>query len=59
MPNAIATFKEYLNDYASEKTKEDAGNFLDGEIDKLDSSIKKKVNKMVERVNSGERDVFF
>ena len=59
VPNAIATFKEYLNDYASEKTKEDAGNFLDGEIDKLDSSIKKKVNKMVERVNSGERDVFF
>jgi len=59
VPNAIATFKEYLNDFASEKTKKDAENFLEGEIDKLDSSIKKKVNKMVERVNSGERDVFF
>jgi len=59
VPNAISTFKEYIDDYAMEKTKERAVEFIAGELDKLEDSTKKKVKKMLNRVNSGERDVFF
>lgn len=59
VPNALATFKEYIDDFASEETKNNAVDFIKEEIEKLDETTKKKVNKMIDRVNSGERDVFF
>lgn len=59
VPNALATFKEYIDDFASQETKNNANDFIKKEIEKLDEATKKKVNKMIERVNSGERDVFF
>ena len=58
VPNALATFREYLNDFASAETKAEAEIFLKAEIDKLAAGIKKKAEKMVERVDNGERDVF-
>jgi 2-iminoacetate synthase len=57
-PNALATFKEYLNDFASPETKDIAGKFFFDEIEKTDGPTKKKVLKMVEKVDGGERDVF-
>jgi len=57
-PNALATFKEYLNDFASQKTKEVSGNFFRDEVEKAEGTIKKKVISMVEKVDAGERDVF-
>lgn len=59
VPNAMATFKEYLNDFASEETKGVALGFLEKEIESLDGTIKKKTEKMVARVDAGERDVFY
>lgn len=58
-PNALSTFKEYINDYASEETKKVAVNFIKNEIEKLDGPTKTKAVKMIERVDKGERDVYF
>ncbi len=58
VPNAMTTFQEYLNDFASEETKKAADKFLKAEMETLSPTAKKKVNKMIERVNSGERDVY-
>ena len=59
VPNAMATFKEYINDFASDDTKETATEFLKKEMDALEGTVKKKVEKMVSRVDKGERDVFY
>lgn len=58
VPNALSTFKEYLNDFASEKTKETAADFLISELEKLDGAARKKAVNMIKKVDSGERDVF-
>jgi 2-iminoacetate synthase len=60
VPNAISTFEEYLNDFASEETKRLGKDFISKEINGLrNKSTKNKVIKMLERVDSGDRDVFF
>ncbi len=58
-PNALATFKEYVIDYASDETKKTAEKFLEREVAGLDGTLKTKTEKMIQRVNGGERDVFF
>lgn len=57
-PNALATFKEYLNDFASQETKDVSGKFFHNEIERTEETTKKKVLKMVEKVDAGKRDVF-
>lgn len=59
VPNAIATFNEYKIDFASEETKKSAEEAIKKELEKLDGATKTKTEKMLERVNKGERDVFF
>jgi len=59
VPNALATFEEYLNDFAAEDTVKQGKEFLESEIEKQNESTKNKVKKMIERVDNGERDVFF
>lgn len=59
VPNALSTFKEYLDDYASEETLSAGSKFLNGEVDKLDGTTKRKTEQMLDRVIAGERDVFF
>ncbi len=58
-PNALATFKEYIIDYASDETKKNGFVFLENELSKLDGNLRAKTEKMVARVDAGERDVFF
>lgn len=58
VPNAIATFKEYLNDFASEETRETAGKFLKKELDKINGTNRRKVYEMMSEVDAGERDVY-
>lgn len=58
-PNALSTFKEYVIDYASEETKKVALNFITKELEKLEGATKTKAIKMIERVDKGERDVYF
>lgn len=59
VPNAISTFKEYVDDYASEKTKKTALPFIENEIEKTEGAVKTKTQSMIDRVNKGERDVFY
>ncbi len=59
VPNALATFKEYLNDFASDETKKTSEEFLKKEIKKVEEPTRNKVEKMIARVDEGERDVFF
>src|SRR3989339_21386 len=59
VPNAISTFQEYANDFASGETKQAAESFIKNEMEKLEGATKHKTEKMVERVNNGEKDVFF
>jgi 2-iminoacetate synthase len=59
VPNALATFKEYLNDFASDETKKTSEEFLKKEIKKVKQPTRDKVEKMIARVDEGERDVFF
>ncbi len=59
VPNALATFEEYLNDFASETTVKKGKEFLESEIEKQNESTRKKVRNMIERVDKGERDVYF
>ena len=59
VPNALSTFKEYLNDFASIETKKIAEEFLKEEIEHLNGATRKKVEMMIQQVDAGERDVFF
>ncbi len=59
VPNALATFKEYVNDFANDETKTNAVKFIEKEISKESEAAQRKINKMIERVDDGERDVFF
>ena len=58
VPNAMTTFEEYLNDFASDETKEVGRNFLSKELDKINGITKKKTLTMIERIDAGERDVY-
>jgi 2-iminoacetate synthase len=58
VPNAMTTFREYLNDFASEETKTTGEDFLDEEFKKINGTIKRKTELMIARVNEGERDVY-
>jgi 2-iminoacetate synthase len=59
-PNAILTFKEYLEDYASENTINFGEELIRKKIDELDSKkVKKELNNKLERVENGERDLYF
>ncbi|GJQ62436.1 MAG: [FeFe] hydrogenase H-cluster radical SAM maturase HydG [Melioribacteraceae bacterium] len=58
-PNALATFKEYVNDYASEDTKQKAEKLIKNELENETESIKNKTKSMIEKVDKGKRDVFF
>ncbi len=59
VPNALTTFKEYLNDFASEDTLGTGSAFLEKEIERQDEKTQKTVKKMIEKIDNGERDVYF
>jgi 2-iminoacetate synthase len=58
VPNAMATFEEYLNDFASGETKEIGKRFIKSEIEKINGTAKRKTEQMIEKVDAGERDVY-
>ncbi|NLJ82938.1 MAG: [FeFe] hydrogenase H-cluster radical SAM maturase HydG [Bacteroidales bacterium] len=60
MPNAIFTFREYLNDFATPETKAKGMNLIKelvGEIKK--ENLQKSINKNLEQIDQGERDIYF
>ncbi len=59
-PNAILTFLEYIEDYASSGTKEAGLALLDDELTKVaDEGTKAEILKRMGRVRDGERDLYF
>lgn len=58
VPNALTTFKEYLNDFASAETKKQGIEFLDEELNKINGQTRKKTINMINRIDAGEHDVY-
>ena len=58
VPNALTTFKEYLNDFAEDDTKNTGEKFLKDELEKVKGRAREKTERMIERIDEGERDVY-
>lgn len=59
-PNAILTFKEYLEDYASEKTKKEGERLILFETEKVKNAIiKNKLKNRLKDIEKGKRDIYF
>lgn len=58
MPNAILTFKEYLLDYASPETRDIGEKLIKKELEALPPKIRELVEKYLERIEKGERDLY-
>lgn len=59
-PNALMTLKEYLEDYASEETKEIGGRLILEELKKIpNQTVQKKAAEYIENIHLGKRDFRF
>jgi 2-iminoacetate synthase len=59
-PNAVSTLMEYVVDYASEETKASCLRIIDKEINEIkDEKMKTALIKNIEKIKSGERDLYF
>ncbi len=59
-PNAALTLLEYLNDYASPKTREKGLAQLQAELDSMpEGSEKNALLERIRKVNAGERDLYY
>jgi len=59
-PNAVLTFLEYLNDYASGETLEAGLQQIDRELEAMpDSKAKDELINRMEQVRAGARDLYF
>jgi 2-iminoacetate synthase len=57
-PNALSSFLEYLIDYASPETKEIGLKCIKEQVEALNDEAARHVNKLLDQVKSGKRDVF-
>jgi 2-iminoacetate synthase len=59
-PNAMLTLSEYLEDYASEKTKEAGYDLIEKEIEKItDPKRKAEVSSKIQLIRGGKRDLLY
>jgi 2-iminoacetate synthase len=58
VPNAILTLTEYLLDYASPKTREVGMRAIKRRMAELPDSLRPEIEKRVEEIKNGRRDVF-
>ena len=59
-PNAVLTFLEYLNDFASGETLEAGLRQIQQELDAMpESKAKQELEERMEQVRAGERDLYF
>ena len=59
-PNALITLKEYLQDYATEKTKKLGDEIIKKELEKItNTKVKDKASKFIDEIESGARDFRF
>jgi len=57
-PNALSTFAEYLNDYASPETREAGRRLIKKMFDTMEKGQRLIAEPMVRKVDLGKRDVF-
>jgi 2-iminoacetate synthase len=57
-PNALATFEEYLVDFADESMQNSGREFIREELEGMDPKRKEKTEKMIRDIDEGKRDVF-
>jgi 2-iminoacetate synthase len=59
-PNAMLTLAEYLEDYAPPATKERGYRLIQKNLDEFgDKELRKSVEKRLERIKKGERDIYY
>jgi len=59
-PNAILTFKEYLEDYAPEDVKRAGLPVLKKSLEEIeDAALRKETKKRIKKIEAGMRDLFF
>jgi 2-iminoacetate synthase len=58
-PNALSTFTEYLEDYASAETKAAGESAIAEALRTMEPAARDRAGSMMERTKNGERDVFF
>ncbi len=60
LPNALTTFKEYLEDYASPKTRKAGFRLIRQMLAEIPSEKRqKKTGEYLSRIEAGERDLYF
>ena len=58
-PNALNTFQEYIEDYASEKTKSLGKTIIENGLAALpDDKVREFVKKSIQKIKNGKRDIF-
>ena len=57
-PNALATFQEYIEDYASPATRASGEACIDQRLAEMEPPARARAEKMLARVRAGERDVY-
>ncbi|MDD2488679.1 MAG: [FeFe] hydrogenase H-cluster radical SAM maturase HydG, partial [Bacteroidales bacterium] len=59
LPNAMFTFQEYLEDFASPKTKELGLKVIQEHINNVRTEQQKKVKDNLDAIHQGQRDIYF
>ncbi|MGB9588397.1 MAG: [FeFe] hydrogenase H-cluster radical SAM maturase HydG, partial [Armatimonadota bacterium] len=60
LPNAILTFQEYLEDYASDGTRGTGNRLVRSMLDEIPTEDRRTaVKDRIERIKAGERDLYF
>ncbi len=60
LPNAILTFKEYLMDYASKKTRRAGEQVIREHLQEIESeAIRRRTEEKLREIEAGARDVYF
>ena len=58
-PNAMLTFKEYHEDYASEKTKSAGLDVINSHFEQIaDLKLKNRLQSQLSKIDNGERDIY-
>jgi len=59
MPNALFTFREYLNDFATPETKEKGFKLIKKLVEDIEKEkLKEVVKKNIVKIDEGERDIY-
>ncbi|MFW6380995.1 MAG: [FeFe] hydrogenase H-cluster radical SAM maturase HydG [Bacillota bacterium] len=58
MPNAVLTFKEYLEDYASPETRQVGYQAIEEQLEAFESEQRQLVEEKLEKIDRGQRDLY-